>query len=415
MSMRILLLFPHYNTFEQASSLRSWQIARYLAHKGHEVVVFAPGVDMRTEKPFPEMGRALYWEQVTGDGVKVIRPRCLSNFRRSPWRRIVFEFAYAIMAFGRALWLRGVDVVVASYPPALMPPFGYAIAKMMRVPLVFEVRDLMASALVSTGYVKSRSVSVLGLRMERFVGTRAKRIIASSPGIQERLEQRQIGVGKTATVPHGYEPRVFEILHKHDRTVRQDFGWGDRFVAIYAGAVTSITDFETLFRVAARMRSDPEVLFVVVGEGRRREEYIELCRERGLDNVQFLGYQPRGEIALILAEANLGIQFFTSDHVWQYMLGSKIFDYLGSGIPALYAGETDASELIRRSGAGTVTKAEDVRGITRAIKWFKDHREIAAEMGVKGRNYIWEHYRGETLMADFEEVLLKAVDVDSSD
>jgi hypothetical protein len=62
--------------------MRSWQIGRFLARRGHSVTLFAPGVDLRSGELFPEVRGRLYAESIV-EGVRLIRPYSLPHFRRS--------------------------------------------------------------------------------------------------------------------------------------------------------------------------------------------------------------------------------------------------------------------------------------------------------------------------------------------
>lgn len=406
--MRVLLLFPHFNTLQQASSLRSWQIGRFLAEQGHDVFAFAPGVDMRTEQPFPEMKGKVYWHDLV-DGVEVIRPWTIANFRRNPLHRLLFEFLFALMVFVRALFIPRVDVVVASYPPALLPPFGALLSLIRRIPLIYEVRDLMAQAVQSTGYIKTTLFARVALQAEALAARASAHIIAASPGVKKRLVERGIPANHITAIPQGYEARVFDNVDEQ-RDVRGEFGWGDRFVAVYAGAITRITDFGTLFAAAERLRDDhSDILFVIIGEGRQRREYMQLCEERALSNCQFLGYQERKHIPSILTQANVGVNLFPNDSVWGYMLGSKLFDYMGSGLPVVYSGEGDAADVIRHSEGGIVVAPEDVDGFAAAILWLYEHHNDAKAMGKRGQNYVRSEFDGDRLMAQYECLLTDIV------
>lgn len=401
----MLLLFPHFNTLEQASNLRSWQIGRSLARNGHDVIVFAPGVDMRSGEPFPELQHRLYAEYRI-EGVRLIRPRCISHFRRSALKRLIFELLFAFSTFFRALFLRKIDVVVVSYPPAVMPIFGLALAKLKRRPCIFEIRDLMADALVSTGYLRSRLFARFAKLAENLVVHRSDHIIVVSNGIKKALVGRRVDPGKVTVVTNGYEPEPFERA-PFDGDPRAEFGWGDRFVVIYAGGLTQAYDIPTLIRAAERLRHREDMMFVVVGEGDRKREYQEMVLERKFENFQFVDYQPRKRMPEILSAADVGVHMFPDDPLWSYVLGNKPFDYFGSGIPMVFAGTGDTAELVEQTGGGFVIPPEDDGKLAETLAHMAGHPEEAVAMGERARKYVTQHYNRRELLRKFEATLMK--------
>ena len=119
--IRVLLLFPHYNSLRERGSLRSSQIGFFLSKKGYDVTVFAPGIDLRTGKKLPEFSGKLYYDTRI-DNVRVIRPRCLDGLRRSVLHRLVFESLFSIsIVYLSFLLKKRPHVIVGAYPPAILP------------------------------------------------------------------------------------------------------------------------------------------------------------------------------------------------------------------------------------------------------------------------------------------------------
>lgn len=403
--LRILMLFPHFNTPEQASSLRSWQLARLLVQKGHSVTVLAPAVDISTEQVLPEARGKLYSESVV-EGTRLIRVYTVSRFRSSARKRLLFESVYAGLAGLRALVLGSVDVIVVAYPPAVLPVVALVVAKLRRKPLVFEMRDLMADALEATGYVSSRMLIRTARAAESLVLRFCSGVISVSPGIAKALISRGVSEDKISIVTNGYEPEAFDGA---DLTwnPREAYGWGDRFVVVYVGALTQSYDLPTLLRCAKRLQGEDDILFVVIGDGDRRTELERYCRDQGLKKCQFLGRRRRKEIPTFLAAADVGVHMFPDHPLWEYVLGNKLFDYFGSGLPVVYAGRGDMADLIERAHGGLVVPPEDAEKLAEGLLFLKSHPREAKAMGERGRRFVLEHYHRRDTAARFEAALVR--------
>jgi len=402
--MNILLLFPHFNSPRLSSSLRSWEIGIYLA-KNHEVTVFAPGVNMRTGELFSELRSKLYHKSYVHN-VKLIRTRTLTKFRKSALKRLLFEFIYALLVFARTLFIRKIDIIVVSSPPAILPVFGLMIGKIKKIPVVFEFRDLMAEFLLVTKYIKSNLFIKLALKIENFVAERSDHIITVSPGIKRVLIKRGVPKEKITTVSNGYENRIFSRAD-YSFNARQQFSWGEKFVVVYAGGLSQIYDIPRYLRIAEKIKNEKDILFAIIGEGSRKNEYTQYCEKNDLTNVQFLGAKPRIQMPAILSQADLGIFFTKKESIWEVMFCNKTFDYLGSGIPMLYAGAGDIAHLLEKAKAGLVVEPGSDKAIIEAIIWAKSNPEKIKAMGKRGRDYVKTHYSRDKLSKKFEKVLIK--------
>lgn len=401
--MRVLLLFPHFNTLGQASSLRSWQLGRILSQSGHNVTVYAPAVDLRNEERFEETKGTLYREMMV-DGVRLVRVFTLERFRSSPLMRFVFEAIYAVMCGLRALFEPKPDVVVGAYPPAFIPPIGLGVARLKGAPFVFEMRDLMADNLEVTGYVNNSLVVEAARFLERFVIKRCDHLIAVTPGIAAAALEKGADEDKLTVNSNGYEPEVFAEANM-DWSPEERFGWMDRFVVVYAGGLTQSYDIPTLLRAAGHLRDLNDIRFAIVGEGDRKEDYIEYCRDNGLENCQFIDYQPRRDMPNILSSADLGVHLFEDHEHWGHVLGNKTFDYLGSGLPMVYAGVGDTADLIRESGGGIVVTPEADDELAEVIEYLYRNKDICRQMGKRGREYVQSEYNRHKLGKAFERTL----------
>lgn len=400
---RILLLFPHYNNLDEASSLRSPQIATYLVGKGYDVTVFAPGVNLRSQKILPELVGKLY-SDIYVDGVRVIRPRSLQKFRRSFFHRLAFEALFALGVAALLFKVKRPDVVMGAYPPALLPQIGLIFCRLRRIPFIFEVRDLMADALLANEYSKSRIFNKAAVFVENLIYKYCSHIVTVSDGIKRIIVEKGYEPEKITPVKNGYEPQVFEQAD-HSLKPRVAFGWGEKFVAIYAGGLTQSYDIPTMLATAERLIDNMDILFVIIGDGHKKEEYKRHCKDKGLENVQILDSLPRKSMPALLSSANVGLHLFPDDPLWSYVLGNKPFDYLGSAIPMIYCGTGDTAELIVNAEAGFVVHPERPAELVEKILWLKDNPKEANAMGERGRVYVQTEFNRFKLLEKLEDVL----------
>src|SRR5205085_7652336 len=113
------------------------------------------------------------------------------------------------------------------------------------------------------------------------------------------------------------------------------YGWGDRFVLMYVGTHGMAHGLHHVLEAAEALRDEPDKLFVFVGEGAEKDNLKRMAAERRLTNVQFIDQQPKARVPLFDAACGLGLVTLRDAPLFQEVLPSKIFEYLGMERPLL--------------------------------------------------------------------------------
>ena len=178
------------------------------------------------------------------------------------------------------------------------------------------------------------------------------------------------------------------------------FGWTDgRQVVLHAGNIGLKQGLEQVVDAArlAAERGDP-VRFVFSGGGSQTGAIRAAARD--LRNVDFLGVQPDGIHASLLAAADV---LLLSERATQIdmSLPSKLTSYHAAGRPILAAvavGGSSAAE-VTRSGAGMVVPAGQPEALLAALAQLRRQPALAAELGAAGRAYAETHTAAEVCLA----------------
>jgi glycosyltransferase involved in cell wall biosynthesis len=104
-------------------------------------------------------------------------------------------------------------------------------------------------------------------------------------------------------------------------------------------------------------RGERNVLFLLVGEGAEKERLERLAAERGVENVRFLGQQPRSAVAALIGAADACLVLLRRAAVFRTVLPSKLQEFMACGRPIVLAVEGYARSLVEEAGAGVSKKA----------------------------------------------------------
>jgi glycosyltransferase involved in cell wall biosynthesis len=218
--------------------------------------------------------------------LEVVRCGTIGGGHRSfTWRAIGFLW-FTATSLVAGLRIGRVDVIWGTSPPLLQVASAWALARLKRVPLVFEVRDLWPAFAVAAGVLRSRILVALSEWLERFLYRRADQLVVNSPGFTEHLVQRGAAAERISLIPNGVDPTMFDPA-ADGAALRQSYGLSGKFVALYAGAHGMSNDLGVVLAAAEQLRDDPRVTFLLVGDGKEKANWWSKPAA-GLTNIKFV-------------------------------------------------------------------------------------------------------------------------------
>ena len=148
------------------------------------------------------------------------------------------------------------------------------------------------------------------------------------------------------------------------------------------------------------------VRFVFVGDGSDKERLTKMAEQFSLQNTEFRGLVPKTEVVRVMAEADAFIFSLTDSPLYKYGISlNKMCDYLASGRPILFAGDSTYNP-IRDAGAGISVPPEDATALSEAIDQLTSlTAEERVRMGQNGLKHF-NKYHDIRILADRLEGIL---------
>lgn len=415
--MKILILHQYYLRPGQAGGARFNVMARRWVEAGHEVCVIAGQVHYTQADQAPARERA-WLEEETQDGARVWRVSAptptgagallwslLGLHSRSFGARAQGFVAYALAAAWAIITRMGPsqrpDLVISSSPSLLVLVPGF-IAQLKGARHVFEVRDLWPESAVTMGVLKPRHPVTWGLSaLERLGYLWADATCALTPAIAQDIKRRA-APKRLWVFPNGAERDAYTGLQEEQaHEVRARYGFGGRFVAMYAGAHGLANGLEQLIEVALALRAHPEVLIVAIGDGPQREALMARTRALELENLWWLPAIPYTQMPAHMAAADAGLVILREISTFRTVYPNKLFEVMAAGRPVISNIQGQVSALLERAQAGVSVPGQDTQALAAAILGLAKDRGRAKGLGVNGRAYVMEHFNREQIAVDY--------------
>jgi glycosyltransferase involved in cell wall biosynthesis len=389
-----------------AGGTRHYSLARHLLNHGWRATVIAASVELNTGRQRLADGERARLSDI--DGVPFLWVRTPQYEGNGGGRmRNMLAYAVRVLLPSATKGLERPDAIVGSSVHPFAAWSGAVLAKRLRVPFVFEVRDLWPQTLVDLGRLPERSLTTKLLRkLEKWLYNRADRIVVLLPQAGEYIVPLGIPEGKIVWIPNGVE------LEGYPEPVPPSVG--ERLTLMYFGAHGQANGLDTLLKAMADLQRRPDMAHIhlrMIGNGPLKPALIELANQLGLVNVEFFEGVPKREIPSVAAQADAFV-ICVRDLPELYRFGismNKLFDYLAAARPIIMASAA-SNNPVDEAGAGLTVPPEDPHALAQAIKrvatMSPDERNA---LGRSGRRFVEQNHSFEVLGARFASMLNELV------
>ena len=403
--MHILLIHQAFAALDEPGGTRHHELARYFAEHGHRVTIIASPISYLTGKarhpriPWVE-------KQTDGDLITILRAYAYPALHRSFVYRVINFFSFMVSSFLIGLRVKNIDLVWGTSPPIFQGLTAWALAWLKHRPFLFEVRDLWPAFAVAVGVLKNPLLIKLSEWLEAFLYRRANLVVVNSPGYIRYVQTR--GARQVELVPNGTDTTMFNP-EVSGSAFRQAHGLNDKFITLYAGAHGLSNDLGVLLEAAKRLRSRPDITFVLLGDGKDKPALLAHAASDGLENVLFLPPIPKVDMPSALAAADACIAILKPVEMYKTTYPNKVFDYMASGKPVILAIDGVIREVIENAGAGIPVPPGNPEALAEAVLSLADDPELVHTMGCQARRYVESHFDRASLASKFMGIMARLV------
>jgi glycosyltransferase involved in cell wall biosynthesis len=388
--MRILFLTDNFPPESNAPASRTFEHARIWVELGHDVTVITGFPNFPTGR-IHDGYRNRPRTVESAEGIRVVRVWTYVRPNEGVFGRSIDYLSFALSAVPAGLLERRPDVVVGTSPQLLTVLAAWVLSRLMRVPCVFEVRDLWPESIVAVGAAKDGRATRALARLADFLYGRSQMIVAVTDSFEEILSKRGVPKDKIAVVKNGVDLERFSPRPRDDG-IRGDLGIApETFLLTYAGTVGMAHGLSVVLD-AAESSAERSLKLLVVGDGADKERLERDARARGLENVLFLPGQPRAKIPGILAASDAVLIHLRDDPLFASVIPSKIFEAMAMARPIVLGATGESAALVREAGCGIVVPPESPDAIVGAVRRIAGDAGFARSLGENGRRAAEERF-----------------------
>jgi putative colanic acid biosynthesis glycosyltransferase WcaI len=296
--------------------------------------------------------------------------------------------------------------IISMSLPLSMLLVARLVAWARRVPLYVDVRDLPFDVAREIGYAKSPAWMRLAARLEAAVIRSADLAFTVSPRFKAALEER--GCRRVVYNPIGFDD--FDSADAEPASSRAALAslfapGAPRFLVVAAGTLGHVTEVGALLEAAALLAKRPDIGFVLAGDGQNLERYRREVAASGA-NVRFLGRVSKSAIAGICRNVDAAYYGSSGGYYTSAMLGNKIFDYMGAGLPVIYHGPDSAvRDVVAAADCALLSGADDLPGLVEHVTRLAEDATLRRQLGERARAAVRARYLARGSALEFWDLL----------
>jgi colanic acid biosynthesis glycosyl transferase WcaI len=403
--MRLIITGVNYAPEETGIAPYTTGLAEYLVQRGHEVTVITGVPSYPQWRVHPEYRKILPPDQLRS-GVDVRRVRNYVPRRQGTLQRGLYEISFLVGGLAK-LSASKPDAVLGVVPSLSGGALAWAAARRLGCSYGLIIQDLIGPAVSQSGIGSSRAAGLISAAEARIArGASALGVIAE--GFRPYLESLGVSGDRIQRVrnwQHVEEPKLSRTAIRN----RLDLPVG-AVICLHAGNMGYKQGLANIIE-CARLTADsePQLLFVLVGDGNQRPELIRLAQSYRLCNLRFLPIQPTELFTSVLAAADI-LLVNQRASVINMSLPGKLTSYASSGRPvvAAVAPESETATEIRSNGIGVLVPPDRPDLLLDAVRGLVADPLHQERLGAAGQRYARTTLSPDQALAGLE-VLVEAV------
>ncbi len=401
--MRILFLSHYFPPEVNAPATRTYEHCKEWVKQGHEVTVVSCVPHHPMGKAYPGYKNRFYQVEEK-DGIRAIKVwtyiTANEGFVKRTWNYIF----YMKMAIWIAPFIGKADVVISTSPQFFNGLAGYFVSRLKRAPWILEIRDLWPESILTVGAIKNKTIIKILEYLEMFAYRKADLIVPVTDAFKTYMVDKGVDESKIHVVTNGVNLDFYKPAEK-SQALAEELGVSGKFVAAYVGTHGMAHHLETILE-AAQQCDNPDIVFLMVGDGAERERLLRMKQEMGLDNVVMVRQLPKEKMPALWSITDVSLVLLKRSDLFKSVIPSKIFESMAMQCPIILGVEGEVKGIIEQAESGICIEPESASGLLQAVSRLQDDSKLAAQIGEHGRRYVSEHYDRAMLAKRFEELIV---------
>lgn len=291
---------------------------------------------------------------------------------------------------------------------------GVWYAKKRKVPCYLYVQDLWPENVeIITGIKNKKIIGAIG-KMVDYIYRGCTRIFTTSESFVKSIHDRGVPLDKIEYWPQYAEDFYIPIEEMSIPEIPKD----DVFNIIFAGNIGAAQGLDILPKAAEiiKTKSEKQIRFNIVGDGRYKNEFVNIVNSKGLDDMfNFIQKQPATRIPEFMAASDVAFLSLTDSPLFAMTIPAKLQSYMACGIPNIASAAGETAKIIKESNSGLCGRPGDAEELAdNIINLANKSKEELIQLGDNARKYYDSHFNKNSLLDKMDKYFNKQYGVEEN-
>ena len=388
--MKVLLLPAYFYPEQAASSYLGDNIRQAMCEEGCALELYAPMPTRGISKEVREEYKKRKEEHWHDGRMEIHRFSMYAEGKNPILRALRYVFCWCAQ-FWKGLRAKDIDLIYLASTPPIQGVLGGVLKKIKKVPFVYNLQDIFPDSLVGTGLAKKDGLLwKIGRVIENFTYRNADKIIVISEDFKRNIMAKGVPEEKIVVVYNWVDEEAVKHVAREDNKLFDAYGLDrSKFYITYSGNIGLTQNMDMLLEVAKELeKAEPDIQFVLIGEGAYKKRVQEIIAEKNIGNVALLPFQPYEDISHVFSLGDAGL-VISKPGVGENSVPSKTWSILSASRPVLANfDENELKTIVAENQCGIFTKAGDKEAFKQAILDLYHDRARCEQLGRNGREFI---------------------------
>lgn len=410
--MKLLLISQYFPPEIGAGATRSEAMVRYLGELGWEIEVISELPNYPTGMVPEGYDKKAFHQQERYHKALIHRVWVWANARKNNAEKLGLFVTYLWSSLIYVMLNpQECDIVYASSPPIFAAIAGCLIAKLLKTRFVLEIRDIWPDAAVDIGSVNEHSLFYKTAKVvENWLYRQADVIIPVTEASKKIIKERAPGK-PVKVISNGVDLDIFKPIPNANDLLDEPVD-ETKFRVGYVGSLGVIHDMKTLVKAAKLCEDDPEIEFIVIGDGGQRQVFLDAIEQIKPANLKWLGLKKHEQVPAYISSFDLALNPVYGYDIFESIITVKFYEYLACGVPVISTSRGLLKKESDLSGAAVAVEPEKPDILAKKIRELKSNPDYLHKLASNACNYVSKNNSRKVLNARLSELLMDLVKKD---
>ncbi len=321
--------------------------------------------------------------------------------------RAICYLSFLIHAGFKLLLTRRDSLIFGVTNPPFLCILLFLICSIKGTKYHYMFQDIYPDGLVALGKIKNSSlVFKLWHFLNKISYSKADRFLVLGRDMTALIQNNYGIAGEKITyIPHWSATAIAEPKSKSESKLHHFLAIEHKFVVQYSGNMGLWHDINSFVLAAKTLSAYPDIQFLFVGGGTRKQLAVELAAKEGVTNIIWKNFVPKEELEDSLACCDVALISLRAG-LAGVAVPCKLYGILASGkaIIAQVPSDSEVALVVNEERCGLVVEPDDIDGLVNSILDLYRDRQLTRDMGKKSFDAYQTKYTSESAIAQFERL-----------